>query len=89
MSLPSWHYGFPCGSNGKESACNAGDSGKTIGMENRTVAARDWGRRLVNNKWIAQEDFCMMRLTPQCGTRVVDTWFYAFVKTHRILQNKE
>lgn len=53
MILPIWHYGFPCGSNGKESACKAGDPGKTIEMENRSVAARDWGKGLVNNKWIA------------------------------------
>ena len=28
---------------------------------------------IVNNRWIAQENFCMTRLTLRCGTRVVDT----------------
>ena len=32
----SWKLSFPCGSDGKESACNAGDPGLIPGVERST-----------------------------------------------------
>ena len=32
LRFPCEHKGFPCGSSGKESACNAGDLGSTPGL---------------------------------------------------------
>ena len=41
----SWLLGFPGGSDGKESACNAGDVGSTPG----------WGRSPANIQWYIEE----------------------------------